>query len=160
MIKIKLNNCGNIIGYGNEHANVQFLLPTLPALLKDNQTIDDIVNINGNHWRKIFVIIAKLCCRQKQWQKYRSEDLLNEVYLNFSLKPNFNKQLNIVCGKQHAQSIDIFNESLNWEIIDQLKRVRINSKTSAHRIIAAPYLDYRQFPNALIEEVVKAYYCN
>lgn len=160
MIKIIDNCTDELIGYGNKNASIQFLLPTSPQLLEDNQSVDDIVQINGNHWRKIFVIIAKLCCRQKQWQKYRSEDLLNEVYLNFSLKPNFNKQLNIVCGKQHAQSIDIFNESLNWEIIDQLKRVRINSKTSAHRIIAAPYLDYRQFPNALIEEVVKAYYCN
>ena len=160
MIKIKQNNYGDVVGYGNENAPIQFMLPTPPKSLENNQSIEDIVELNGNHWRKIFVIIAKLCCRQKQWQKYRSENLLNEVYLNFSLKPNFNKQINIVCGKQHAQSMGIFEESLNWGAIDTLMRIRANTKDSAHKIVVTPYLDYRQFPNALIEEVVNFYSSN
>jgi len=157
MSEVFYNNDRKIIGYGNKNASIQFMLPTPPEGLKSGESIDDIITSNGNHWRKIFVIIAKLCCGKASWQHYRANDLLNEVYLNFSMHPTFDKQLNIVCGKTHSQSIDIYEQSLSWQIVDELARVKVDNKCSAHRIIITPYLDYRQFPNALIEKVIKLY---
>lgn len=157
MSEIFYNKDAEIVGYGKKNASIQFMLPTPPEHLNAGESINDIVTSNGNHWRKIFVIIAKLCCGKTSWQHYRAHDLLNEVYLNFSMHPAFDKQLNIVCGKTHSQSINIYEQSLSWQVIDELSRVRINKANSAKRIIITPYLDYRQFPNALIEEVIKVY---
>jgi len=160
MSKIFYNNNRKIIGFGNNNASIQFMLPTPPEFLNEGANIDDIVALNGNHWRKIFVIIAKLCCKEKCWKAYRTDDLLNNVYLNFSTKPQFNKMLNFVCGKTHAQSIGIYKEALTWQAIDELFRVRINKELDAFSIIMTPYLDYRQFPNALIEQVKSNYSCD
>lgn len=157
MIQLIRNKTGDIIGYGNKNADIQFMLPNLPILLKSNQSIEEIIELNGNHWRKIFVIIAKLCCQQKQWQSYRKENLLHDVYLNFSLKADFKKKLTFVCGKQHAQAINIYNDSLLWETIDKSKLVKVKTNDKTNTIIIVPYLDYRQFPNALIEEVKRFY---
>lgn len=157
MNEIFYNNNQKIIGYGNNNASIQFLLPTPPEFLNTGDSVEDIVALNGNHWRKIFVIIAKLCCKEKSWKDYRADDLLDEVYLNFSIAPTLNKKLNFVCGKAHSQSIGIDEDSLSWQVVDNLTRIRINQANSAYRIITTPYLDYRQFPNALIEEV-KSYY--
>jgi len=160
MSEIFYNKDAEIVGYGKKNASIQFMLPTPPEHLNAGESINDIVTSNGNHWRKIFVIIAKLCCGKTSWQHYRTHDLLNEVYLNFSMHPTFDKQLNIVCGKTHSQSINIYEQSLSWQVVDELARVRINKENSANRIIITPYLDYRQFPNALIEEVIKVYSSN
>lgn len=156
MQKIIYNKSKNTVGLGNPSSAIQFLLPTPPTLECSDINIKDIVAINGNHWRKIFVIIAKLCCQHKTWQSYRDNDLLNDVYLNFSPTPTLNKRLNFVCGKTHAQMLGILETGQCWPAIDELNRVRINNKNMENRILITPYLDYRQFPNALIADVITA----
>jgi len=148
------NTSGEIIGLGNPDAATQFLLPTPPMLESSEISIEHIVDLNGNHWRKIFVIISKLCCGKKTWQSYREHDLLTDIYLNFSPKPSFDKVLNVVCGKSHAKTVGINDCKLLSTPVDTTARVREFHSEPNHRTLLTPYLDYRQFPNALIEEVV------
>jgi len=149
------NTGSEIIGLGSPDSKTQFLLPTPPAIETNEVSVSNIVTTNGNHWRKIFVIIAKLCCHDQTWQSYRDQHLLSDVYLNFSPNPNLDKDLNIVCGKSHAQTLG-FDESTPRTTIDSLSRVSELQHNNKHRVLFTPYLDYRQFPNALIEEVLRA----
>lgn len=154
MNNVIYNNSNEIIGIGNPNSTTQFLLPTPPQLTQSQVSIDDIVTTNGNHWRKIFVIIAKLCCDKLTWQAYRDNYLIDNIYLNFSNKPKLCKKLNIVCGKSHVSTLALDELLLTLTPMDESQRVLGGYLQNDISIISTPYLDYRQFPNALIEEVI------
>jgi len=153
MNQIITNNLQQIVGLGNPKSKICFHLPNAPIVGEMGYKIDDLVAINGNHWRKIFVIIAKLCSDNISWQQYRSEDLINEVYINFENKLNEHAICQYICGKNHSESFELNNDHQQWEIINHAYDVNYHKTTTGRHIILTPYLDYRQFPNLLIEEV-------
>ena len=153
MNQIITNNHRQIIGLGNPESKICFHLANAPIVGELGYKIDDLVAINGNHWRKIFVIIAKLCSHNLDWRQFRREKLINEVYISFENKLNECATLQYICGKNHSQSFELCEDDQTWQTINEEYDVKFQQITTGQQILLTPYLDYRQFPNALIEEV-------
>ena len=151
MNQILTNNHQQIIGLGNPSSKFCFNLPNAPIVGKLGYDVAEIVDINGNHWRKIFVIIAKLCDDSDNWQQFRDQRLVNEVYLNFTTQLGNASEIEYLCGKSHAESFELSNQK--WSNIDEEYQVKSAKNANEQRLLLTPYLDYRQFPNALIAKV-------
>ncbi len=161
---------------GPSKAEIIFYLPTPPLLppnWQHNQTnaITDIIALNGNHWRKIVTIMAKICCRHSDlnanngaaWKQIRQR-LLQDVspqssahrlscqiqiipsHSSHATKQLFNPQCwHLVCGKETQQR-------LGMHTIEHPQTVDPNNKIQRQQTcLLTPYLDYRQYANALIE---------
>ncbi|ABV87082.1 DUF6942 family protein [Shewanella pealeana] len=146
-----MNKNKQIIGF--DGAKTCFYLPT-PPILPDNwshtapNAVQHFIEANGNHWRKILTIMAKLSVTDKNWKYYRDHLLLKQdecISINGN-KLNPNASLHIICGQQSALKL-----SLNSELF---KPIALNSnyvsKHTHQEIYLCPYLDYRQFPNLQI----------
>ena len=185
--------------FGRHDADVIFYLPNPPILplswqSSQHDAIEQLIALNGNHWRKIVTIMAKLCSltdnvtqTKNQYWKHIRQDLfgdkndkrltcqLNIVaadaqyaqpidldVINAKQKGNDTKSWHILCGMQVQQQL-----GFNQHIIESLPSFAqyIDNKTSAesikqitylnkikhlNKVLLTPYLDYRQFPNALI----------
>lgn len=153
MNQVITNNLQQIVGLGNPESKICFHLPNVPIVGETGYKIDDLVAINGNHWRKVFVIIAKLCCHNVSWQQYRSEDLINEVYISFENKLNEFATLQYICGKSHSKTFELCEDNKSWQTVNEEYDVKFHQTMTGQKMLLTPYLDYRQFPNALIEEV-------
>lgn len=165
-----------ILTLGPSTAEVIFYLPTPPVLpphWHHNQAnaITDIIALNGNHWRKIVTIMAKICCRHSDlsanhgaaWKQIR-QSLLQDVspqslahrlscqiqiipgQLSHATEPLFNpKCWHIVCGKETQQRLGLHT-------IEHAQTVDPNNKIQRQQTrLLTPYLDYRQYANVLIE---------
>lgn len=161
---------------GPSKAEVIFYLPTPPLLPphwyhNHPNAITDIIALNGNHWRKIVTIMAKICCRHSDlsanngaaWKPIR-QSLLQDVssqslahrlscqiqiipsQLSHATEPLFNpKCWHIVCGKETQQRLGLHT-------IEHTQTVDVNNKIQRQQTcLLTPYLDYRQYANALIE---------
>ncbi|MDP2562228.1 hypothetical protein [Psychrobium sp. 1_MG-2023] len=149
-----------LVGLGNAQAKVIFHLenaPLLPTSELEQITTDEIVAINGNHWRKIFTIAAKLTCKAHPWKAFRDEKLLAHTYFSFlPLAPSEKSRIHIVCGKQYAQTLGLSPEhdiTNKFELLETSKPVWRLKDKDLELVILTPYLDYRQFPNQLISEL-------
>lgn len=159
----------NIIShyFGSCSPRVIFYLPTPPVIPSDwdeNEVnaVKQLIEVNGNHWRKIIVIISKLISKKlSSWRvvqhslfQQNSCDYLPmaivivsesiEKLSNITLDPSV---IHIICGKNTFSRFSINRALLN-------KTLSLNEKQMIQyhqHIFMAPYLDYRQFPNALIE---------
>lgn len=136
---------------GPQNAKISFYLPNPPKLPVDwhessKLNIEDLITLNGNHWRKIFVIIAKIVCPNNNWRDYLPQLLQRDESIHFgktTLCPS--AQIHFVCGQQSAQalSLDILTEPQSFRVINQ----------SNQQICLLPYLDYRQCPNRTIDSL-------
>lgn len=115
----------------------------------------------GNHWRKIFNCYAKIAFTldnqgYKRWQDYRDCRLLQRgsaEQLRFDRCLMGDEGINIVCGRAHAQSLQL-PDDLSWLEQD----FAISAK---QRVIVSPYFDYRQLSNVKIQrlcELIQALY--
>jgi hypothetical protein len=111
---------------------------------------------NGNHWRKILTILAKLSCHKNDWKRYRDEQLLqrdehicfnNVLSLSSDLGNGSDEQWHLVAGKASWQRLGLDEDE--FTALDEQSKVFYQG-----RVILIPYPDYRQMPNALIEAVV------
>ncbi|PUA26897.1 MAG: hypothetical protein B0W54_21025 [Cellvibrio sp. 79] len=118
--------------------------------------LEYIVKHTSNHWRKIFNVYAKLLLDWHQvnnrknlpesWQKYRDQELFQShsqealIFSHFRLNQN-TQAINIIAGKTYAANVDL--PPLVW--LDSY--FAINKQ---HRLIVAPYPDYRQLSNERI----------
>ena len=146
------------ISLGPPTANLAFYLPN-PPTFPDNwhwhhpDSIKQLIELNGNHWRKILTIMAKISSDNVDWRQYRTHQLLKA---NEQLHCN-TKQLapqatwHLVCGQQAAEQLNI-NHNLAT-LLDGSNKVRrsIAPPYHQHLILLTPYLDYRQFPNRDID---------
>ncbi|WP_102528406.1 hypothetical protein [Shewanella sp. 10N.286.51.B7] len=161
---------------GNKNTDIAFYLPnppTLPANIHyDNpHFIKQIIELNGNHWRKIVTIMAKIIahsdsadawreCREDLFlpspQKLTVKLLINHTTLNPDAK------VHIICGQQALEELQQHAlskaESLNNFDINQAilhaKPIDEKQKIMAHKqVLITPYLDYRQFSNQQISVV-------
>ncbi|WP_199611205.1 DUF6942 family protein [Flocculibacter collagenilyticus] len=142
--------------------------------------IKNIISQSGNHWRKIFSIYAKLLFAitkaqyqhhsqrslPNTWQDYRDTVLLTEHCIGaiqwesdahcFSCAG-----VHLICGFTYAAAL---LPDVNWQKEKNGEPVRLWQLTSevssidkaedGSAIWTVPYFDYRQFPNALIEEAL------
>ncbi|MEH6576607.1 MAG: hypothetical protein V7731_05970 [Amphritea sp.] len=136
---------------GTPSARVILYLPN-PPLLPDTHAIDltALIQLNGNHWRKILTIFAKLCSADNNWREYRDHNLLKEheaiCFSDQLLHSNNGQIVHLVAGKASWTRLDLNPDA--FTALDEASRIRIKDN-----IILTPYPDYRQFPNALIEQL-------
>ncbi|MCL1125677.1 DUF6942 family protein [Shewanella surugensis] len=123
--------------------------PTFPDNWSHNQAdaIASLIALNGNHWRKILTIMAKIMCPTEDWKSYRDDFLLKEseqIHIN-ATQLSSQSQIHIVSGQSSATQL-----SLNLAHFSATQtEPRLNTCQSC---LLVPYLDYRQYPNKLIEE--------
>lgn len=128
--------------------------------------ISSIVAESGNHWRKIFVIFAKLAFALNQentvsanWQEYREKMLLqnsaNEclIFAAERLSEYKGKLIQIVSGYGYAQKMGLFplegEEGLSLENLGDGFYWNVSNA-----VIVTPYFDYRQLSNVKIDYLV------
>lgn len=108
---------------------------------------------NGNHWRKILTILAKLCCA-KDWRFYRDKMLLGDVeQICFSQQLSTTAKLHIFAGQRSRQRFGVNSEHLEKMQATHCNTVHYCQDASGAWYFYTPYFDYRQFPNALIAQV-------
>lgn len=114
-----------------------------------------IIAETGNHWRKIFTIFAKiyteLICPDKRWQEVRDQRLFTEnshsaLLFQDSILP-IEQGIHIIGGKDFAAGFTLPTQQ--GQCIDDAGKV-----LAYGNCYLTPYLDYRQFPNALIDQLV------
>ncbi|MGS0675882.1 DUF6942 family protein [Shewanella sp. 0m-4] len=141
---------------GELTASTCFYLPTPPAIIDDwhyhsSDAIAQLIDANGNHWRKIFTIMAKISVTDKQWKHYRDTQLLkhNESICIGATKLTPGATLHIVCGQQSAHALSLSEQQFNP--VDPT--TTYISRHLNQAIYLCPYLDYRQFPNLQIDKL-------
>ncbi|TVP09079.1 DUF6942 family protein [Shewanella sp. KCT] len=156
----------NVKPLGQDDAKRCFYLPTPPLLPADWQlaqpadlnktdieitslnigSLESLIALNGNNWRKILVIMAKLSAPDDDWRGYMHKLLQRDEQIRFgadALSPMAKEHY--VCGQQSAIALGLTPLS--------------DPKTFTHQqennsqIYLLPYLDYRQCPNALIADL-------
>ena len=150
---------------GSPNATTLLYLPS-PPLLPENAvdstnhsalmlsssglTMAQLIELNGNHWRKIMTILAKLCSPQNDWREYRDQQLLQQheaICFESALRPG--RQIQLVAGKASWQRLGL--DLNDFSALDSAQRLwRCNQHP---QLFLTPYFDYRQFPNALIEQL-------
>lgn len=111
-----------------------------------------IIAETGNHWRKILSIFAKIYCQlfcpSERWQEVRDRRLLTRgsrtaLLWQSQLLPA-EGAIHVVGGMDFAASFEL--PTLLGQPVDDEGRI-----TAFGHCYLTPYLDYRQFPNALID---------
>ncbi|MDB2385987.1 hypothetical protein N9W21_01415 [Shewanella sp.] len=139
-----------MIGVQNAHSC--FYLPTSPQYpdhwhYQNDMAVTQLIELNGNHWRKILTIMAKIMVNGEDWRHYRDIDLLKkheQIVIGASLLST-TAQVHFICGQQSAQQLPI--DLKHFMPLDQTSTL---FKHCAHAIYLCPYLDYRQFSNLKI----------
>ena len=153
------------VGFGKESAKLILYIDKRPELdfceslrdleeLKPNQLEE--IKATGNHWRKILNIFAKLAFAMDSkscdtWQAYRDDKLLTEQgdeALLFQDALVDSEAIHLIRGKHFFQDFDLEDE--DFETLDEAGKISFSG-----RMYQVPYLDYRQFPNSLIEQLVE-----
>lgn len=131
-----------------KQASTLLYLPT-PPIVDDRKPLDyaTLCELNGNHWRKILIILAKLQCPDSDWRSYRDQQLLQQseaIVFGDQLIPG--KQFHIIAGKASWERLRFDPEQ--FVPLEESSRL-----LQQGNIILTPYPDYRQFPNHLIEQL-------
>ncbi|WP_144209033.1 DUF6942 family protein [Shewanella donghaensis] len=159
----------NPVILGAENAELAFYLPTPPVTTtswhwQKPDAIEQIIKDNGNHWRKIFTIMAKIAAANDapdSWRECRdlifnNSKKLASVPVNFSqcniiinaTELNTHSQVHIICGQEALGKIHDPSFKSAAVAIDDKQKIMAHEQ-----ILITPYLDYRQFPNVLIEQL-------
>ena len=141
-----------IIGMPLEQADFVFLLPNLPIIPNEDAVqqlgyVPALIELNGNHWRKILTIMAKLTSAElKNWRPWRDEMLMTKVTMVFSSQwiESIDAKVFIV-GNGFREQVVVPDEAQSF---GERHRALV-----ADNRIWCPYLDYRQFPNVLVDEL-------
>jgi hypothetical protein len=152
------------LGFGNAQGSIKVYIEHRPPMEEfaelnrvlpiDRHTIERINQAGGNHWRKIFNVLAKLMHGLSpsgcfNWQEYRDKRLLttqDNLCLLFN-KPTLLKSsllasqdaVKIIAGKGYAQRCV---SAQLWQWVSPRFAV-----IPEQRLIVSPYLDYRQLSN-------------
>ncbi|MEH6470455.1 MAG: hypothetical protein V7752_04325 [Halopseudomonas sp.] len=134
---------------GSPDPDLILYLPNPPRLPASDQPINvpELIALNGNHWRKIFTILAKLSAGQTDWKSYRDNHLLKRkeaISFDDALIPSCAAQ--IVAGKANWMRLGLSTE--DFCPLDESQQL-----WQQQNLFLTPYFDYRQFPNALVEQL-------
>ena len=124
--------------------------------LQNPLDIPALITANGNHWRKICTIFAKLVSGD-EWRDYRDNQLLKARELMcFTPQLHTDGAVHIFSGKESWKLFESIvtqlTETQDYESIAQGK-VTYKVAPDGKLFIFTPYFDSRQFPNALIAQV-------
>lgn len=157
---------------GPAAATYAFYLPNPPLVPEDwhweqDNAIAELIALNGNHWRKIFTIMAKICAHGEDWRHYRNNLLLKKHQMLLigadSLSPH--ASFHLVCGQAAATSFGIAVDSniatdaqqtalqllhASQGKLQDVTTIMQGQYPYANHVLLTPYLDYRQYSNALI----------
>lgn len=160
----------------NEKTRLTCYLPTppslpygfnsLPELSQHPDSIALCIEQNGNHWRKILIILAKLAAaihyqhipNEKEWKHYRDHFLLQDGLANISFSDAFeaHEGWHLISGQAHWTNLKLNkNKTINnnqFELINEKYLCYKTSTDTNKNVLLGPYLDYRQFPNVLIAQ--------
>ncbi|MDO6564115.1 hypothetical protein Q4488_12040 [Amphritea sp. 1_MG-2023] len=149
---VRLDNESAELTLGSVNTATTLLyLPTAPSI-DPQQPLDyrRLCELNGNHWRKILIILAKLQAPNLDWRHYRDQQLLQQheaICFSQHLLSKENPQpLHIIAGKASWQRLGLTPQQ--FTPLDENHRL-----LQRDNIILTPYPDYRQFPNQLIEQL-------
>lgn len=145
---------------GNLTSRHIFYLPNPPLLPSPQLTVDALIELNGNHWRKILTITAKLMCGADDWKTYRDNQLLNDVCFNFGDRLKQQKSnCHYICGKNHWTKFALSPTSEEYEQCDEAQKAwkKRGQDNDEGLLLLLPYPDYRQFNNKLIDSIKTAY---
>lgn len=122
------------------------LLPVTEALDNAPVNCSELIILNGNNWRKILTIFAKLMVPQAEhWRDYRDQQLLQQREA-IAFAPTFMPaKVHIVAGKANWQRLGFVPSGA--DALDDQGRLFAIGNT-----LLTPYFDYRQFPNALVTQ--------
>ncbi len=123
-----------------------FYLPNPPRLPQEFSTnaLEPLIELNGNHWRKIIVIMAKIIAPNNNWRAYRNQLLQqNESIVFAQNRLNPKAKRHFICGQQSALALGLppLNEPKSFD----------NFHWRGQQVYLLPYLDYRQCPNIMID---------
>lgn len=116
---------------------------------------------NGNHWRKICTIFAKLVAGDN-WRDYRDQQLFH-VGEQINFEPHFveSGQLHIISGKSNWLRFGRTLESLQGDakiFCLEPNKIFYTQDKAQNLYLFTPYFDSRQFPNVLIERVKQQFF--
>lgn len=133
---------------GSSAPDLILYLPNPPRMPASHPWgITELIDLNGNHWRKILTILAKLCAPTDDWKGYRDNELLKQKQaICFEGTLIAGDARHLVAGK--ASWIRLGLDPSDFHPLDDQQRA-----WQRGNIFLTPYLDYRQFPNALIEQI-------
>ncbi len=134
---------------GSPSPDIILYLPNPPLMPASGHALDvvELINLNGNHWRKIFTIFAKLSAPDDDWRRYRDSELLTrKEAICFDDSLIARNARHIVAGK--ASWVRLGLDQDNFHPLDDQQR-----SWQHKNVFLTPYLDYRQFPNALIAQL-------
>lgn len=140
------------LGASANDASYVFLLPNKPdfpdevnSLFIERPDVSSLIELNGNHWRKIFTIMAKLTSPTSDaWKVFRDHELFGKVGVAFSHDQLVAyKGIVIVVGNTFREQLVI---PVSAKVIGDRHVCYVSLP-----YIWCPYLDYRQFPNRLID---------
>lgn len=131
------------------------IIPMRPAVAGELQSI---IDENGNGWRKLFSVYAKvvfalaswgldLTQGQACWQDYQRQRLLqtgSDTALYFGRVVNQPGRIQVIAGRQHARMLEK-DWGLNLQWLDQAFAL-----CRANRVVVCPFFDYRQLTNEKI----------
>jgi hypothetical protein len=124
---------------------------------KEQVNVAQLILDNGNHWRKILTILAKLCSVE-DWRIYRDQQLLQSAeQICFTDEVNATAQLHFFAGKSCWQRFQMTPERLAVMSSSSCGRVSYYQTSTGVWFFYTPYFDYRQFPNVLIDELKLLY---
>ncbi|NRB22551.1 MAG: hypothetical protein HRU42_02455 [Shewanella sp.] len=141
---------------GNAEAKTCYYLPNAPTLplgwsYRQADAAATLIALNGNHWRKILTIMAKLSAPDDDWKNYRDTQLLkrDEQILIGASRLSSTPERHIIVGAVSAAKLNINSTNTLFNRLDEQDRLHANGLG----VFISPYLDYRQFPNSLIEQL-------
>ena len=147
---------------GNPHARFAYYIPTAPQVPESwhytqPDAVGALIALNGNHWRKIFTIMAKISAVGEDWRSYRDQVLLkqNELLCIGGTELMANAKIHLIAGQVAANALGLtmsVNDSDAQHLTAQNKSItalKLPSSLGQHFLLT-PYLDYRQYPNQLI----------
>ena len=121
--------------------------PLLPSAMDCGGalSVPELITLNGNHWRKILSIFAKLTSPDDDWKTYRDHYLLQErEVICFADSLQESAALHLIAGKASWELLGM--DMAEFQALDVEQRLWVNGN-----VMCTPYFDYRQFPNTLIE---------
>ncbi len=158
----KTSGKNGLFGLGDDKAKLRLFIGNQPIFpVKEpfdgihplaNGELNHYVEVNSNHWRKIFNVYAKLCHllfnSRTSWQEYRDHHLLqakqNHALVFSPWQPN-TESIDLICGKTYAQASGLF------DVCDEISEGFFQSTKQG--ILVTPYFDYRAMSNKKIEQL-------
>lgn len=139
---------------GSPGAKFCFYLPSAPIIPENwhhgaSDAVSQIIENNGNHWRKILTIIAKITAPDDNWKLYRDTQLLkrDEQILVGASRLSAQAEWHFIVGGVSQRQLESETQDKSFIALDDAGKLVSDSS----QIFKVPYLDYRQYPNILIE---------